>query len=178
MAERVATIAVAGLSCFRAGSGAGGKIRPRYERSEQMRRVVALRILALVVIVVVAMAIAGIAAYHFGVVNGPNTPMMRGFGFRGHEAGTMWNSDWPGLGLLGMGALVVGGILIVLLLAALLSPDRRRFGSGAPGAAPIAPSAGPAAGDVERLRELSDLHAAGRLTDEEFTAAKRKLLGM
>jgi hypothetical protein len=147
-----------------------------------MRRVVVLRILALVAVVVVAMGVAGIAAYHFGVTNGPNTPMMRGFGFRGHEAGTMWNSDWPGLGLLGMGALVVGGILFVLLLAAVLSPDHGKFGSGAPGAAPIAPPitplAGPAAGDVERLRELSDLHAAGRLTDEEFAAAKRKLLGM
>ena len=27
-----------------------------------------------------------------------------------------------------------------------------------------------------RLRELSDLHAAGSLSDEEFTAAKAKLL--
>lgn len=139
-----------------------------------MRRVVVLRILALVAVVVVAMGVAGFAAYHFGVTNGSNTPMMGGFGFRGHEAGTMWNSDWPGLGLLGMGALVVGGILFVLLLAAVLSPDHGRFGA----AAPIAPLAGPAAGDVERLRELSDLHTAGRLTDEEFTAAKRKLLGM
>lgn len=178
MAESVARITAAGLSSFRASSGACGKIRPRHERSEQMRRVVVLRILALVAIVVVAMGVAGIAAYHFGVTNGPNTPMMGGFGFRGHEAGTMWNSDWPGLGLLGMGALVVGGILFVLLLAAVLSPDRGRSGSGAPGAGPASSSAGPAAGDVERLRELSDLHAAGRLTDEEFTAAKRKLLGM
>jgi hypothetical protein len=137
-----------------------------------------LRALALILIVVVAMGVAGVAAYHFGATSGPNPPMMRGFGERG--GGVMWASNGGGvglaglLGLLGMGALVVGGILFVLLLAAVLSPDRGRFGSGAP----VAPLADPAAGDVERLRELSDLHTAGRLTDEEFTAAKRKLLGM
>jgi hypothetical protein len=31
---------------------------------------------------------------------------------------------------------------------------------------------------VERLRELSDMHSSGQLNDEEFAAAKRKLLGL
>jgi hypothetical protein len=31
---------------------------------------------------------------------------------------------------------------------------------------------------VDRLRELSELHDRGSLTDEEFAAAKRKLLGL
>jgi hypothetical protein len=146
-----------------------------------------VRLLALIAIVVVAMG-AGVAAYHFGVVNGPNTPMMGRYGFRGGPvAGAMGRSDWPGLGLLGILAVVVGGVLFIWLLAAILSPNRGRLGNGAPGVAaaassaafpPTAPQSGPAAGDVERLRELSDLHSAGRLTDEEFTAAKRKLLGM
>lgn len=47
----------------------------------------------------------------------------------------------------------------------------------APAAAPAAPA--PAAGgiDLEQLKKLGDLHAAGILTDEEFAAAKAKLLG-
>lgn len=31
--------------------------------------------------------------------------------------------------------------------------------------------------DMEQLKQLGDLHAAGVLTDEEFAAAKAKLLG-
>ena len=44
-----------------------------------------------------------------------------------------------------------------------------------PGAAP-APAA-PAGIDMEQLKQLGELHAAGVLTDEEFAAAKAKLLG-
>ena len=50
-------------------------------------------------------------------------------------------------------------------------------------AAPEAPvpaaAPAPAAGgiDMEQLKQLGDLHAAGVLTDEEFAAAKAKLLG-
>jgi Short C-terminal domain len=31
---------------------------------------------------------------------------------------------------------------------------------------------------ITRLRELADLHTEGKLTDDEFAAAKRQLLGM
>jgi hypothetical protein len=73
----------------------------------------------------------------------------------------------PGIGLLGLLGFVVVGLLVFWLLITLVTPN-----SGAPG------SAAPTTGDLERLRELSDLHTAGKLTDEEFTAAKRKVLGL
>jgi hypothetical protein len=43
-------------------------------------------------------------------------------------------------------------------------------------AAPPAPA--PSAGiDMEQLKQLGDLHASGVLSDEEFAAAKAKILG-
>jgi type II secretory pathway pseudopilin PulG len=42
-------------------------------------------------------------------------------------------------------------------------------------AAPVAPAA-PAGIDMEQLKQLGDLHTAGILSDEEFAAAKAKLL--
>jgi Short C-terminal domain len=47
-------------------------------------------------------------------------------------------------------------------------------------AAPVAePAAAPPAGgiDMAQLQQLSDLHATGVLSDEEFAAAKAKVLG-
>lgn len=49
-----------------------------------------------------------------------------------------------------------------------------------PGSAPIgqAPTAAPAGGDLTaQLQQLADLKAQGILSDEEFAAAKAKLLG-
>lgn len=44
--------------------------------------------------------------------------------------------------------------------------------------APPAPPPAPAADDLTtQLQRLGDLHAAGTLTDDEFTAAKARLLG-
>jgi transcription initiation factor TFIID subunit TAF12 len=45
----------------------------------------------------------------------------------------------------------------------------------APPPAP-APAAAPAMSEVEQLKQLADLHAAGALTDEEFAAEKAKIL--
>ena len=44
--------------------------------------------------------------------------------------------------------------------------------------APAAPAAAPSAGSdtVSRLQELANLHSSGVLTDEEFAAAKKKVL--
>jgi hypothetical protein len=43
--------------------------------------------------------------------------------------------------------------------------------------APAAPApAGPSADNIERLKQLGDLHAQGILTDEEFAREKAKLL--
>jgi hypothetical protein len=46
-------------------------------------------------------------------------------------------------------------------------------------AAPAAPAAAPAAGPslLDQLNQLDALHQQGALTDNEFTAAKAKLLG-
>jgi hypothetical protein len=45
-------------------------------------------------------------------------------------------------------------------------------------AAPPTPAAAAPAGiDMEQLKQLGELHAAGVLNDEEFAAAKAKLLG-
>ena len=46
-----------------------------------------------------------------------------------------------------------------------------------PVAAPAAAPAAPAGIDMEKLKQLGELHTAGILSDEEFAAAKAKLLG-
>lgn len=124
-----------------------------------------VRLVAVAVVCVVVVGVVGVAAYHFGVATGSDGPMMRGVPARGFMG--VRGYDWPGAGLLGLLGLVLVGVLVFWLLAALLSPER-----GGPR------SSGPASGDVERLRELSDMHAQGRLTDEEFAAAKRRLLSL
>jgi hypothetical protein len=43
--------------------------------------------------------------------------------------------------------------------------------------APAAPAAAPPKDVSAELQKLADLHKSGVLTDEEFTAAKKKLLG-
>lgn len=68
-----------------------------------------------------------------------------------------------GLMLMGIGLIAV---LASSFSAALISVDEEQPGGG--------PERAGLVGDLERL---ADLHEHGRLTDEEFTAAKRKLLG-
>ncbi len=51
-----------------------------------------------------------------------------------------------------------------------------RAASGPPPVAPHAPAAPPAASLNDRLRGLAKLHTDGILTDEEFAAAKRRVL--
>jgi len=49
-----------------------------------------------------------------------------------------------------------------------------------PPPAPVAPAPAPTAGDdtIAELKQLADLKAQGILTEDEFSAAKAKLLGM
>jgi hypothetical protein len=47
----------------------------------------------------------------------------------------------------------------------------------APAPEPVAAAPASTGIDMEQLKQLGDLHAAGVLTDEEFAAAKAKLLG-
>jgi Short C-terminal domain len=129
-----------------------------------MKRTTLLRALAVGVIALAAVVVVGFVAYRFGVTSSPNTPMMRGMPVRGYfdaRGGEL------GIGLFGLVSLIAIGLLFLWLVGALLSPYR-----GGPS------STGSAAGDMERLRELSEMHDGGKLTDDEFTAAKRKLLGL
>jgi hypothetical protein len=128
-----------------------------------MNRTALIRLAALL-IAIATIAAVGIVAYNYGMTNSAGGPELRGMPMHGRMLG--WGHE-PGIELFGLVALVAVGLLLVWLLAALMSPNR-----GGP------TTAGPAAGDLERLNELSAMHDQGKLTDEEFTAAKRKLLGL
>jgi hypothetical protein len=149
---------------FRGGSVATGRIAQIAERPHSMNRTVLRRLAALLVALAVV-AVVGVVAYQVGTGNTAGShPMMRGTTFRGFGEGMGYV---PGIGLLGLLGLVVVGLLVFWLLTTLVTPNR-----GGPGPAAAT------TGDLERLRELSDLHTAGKLTDEEFTVAKRKVLGL
>ncbi len=121
-------------------------------------RRLALAILGIVVLVVVAGVFFALGADSSGGFHGYMT------GPFGHRFGM------GGFGMGGFDALwlfwLIVGVLLVLLLVAVLAP------SGAPR------SVDPNAGTMDRLKELSEMHDRGALTDEEFTAAKHKLLGL
>jgi uncharacterized membrane protein len=84
-------------------------------------------------------------------------------GYRGMEFG-MGVGGWWGI----IPALLVG-LVIVLVVVALLAGAGRSAPSPA-----LKPSSDPPSG----LRELVEMHDRGALTEEEFAAAKRKLLGL
>jgi uncharacterized membrane protein len=131
-----------------------------------MNRTVLARLIALL-IAIAAVVVVGVVAYHVGVTNSTAGPAIRAMPYRGNMMG--WG-DGSGAGLVWLVGMVVIGLLFVWLLAAILAPGR---GGSNPGGL-----TGSTAGDVEKLHDLSEMHAQGRLTDEEFTAAKRKLLGL
>src|SRR5664280_1339280 len=125
-----------------------------------MNRTVVRRLGALVVALAVV-AVVGVIAYQVGTGHlSGSQPMMRGASLRGFGEGMGYA---PGIGLIGLLGVVIVGLLVFWLIISLVTPQSA--GSG---------PAGPTSGDLERLRELSDLHTAGKLTDEEFTVAKRK----
>lgn len=55
--------------------------------------------------------------------------------------------------------------------------DYNEQASSAYGATQAPPSQAPASDSTDELSRLAQLHESGSLTDEEFTAAKAKLLG-
>lgn len=130
-----------------------------------MRSMWAKRLLWLVAAIAVVAVVAGLA-YHVGTSNPQGTTFMpmRPFG-RGFVADGYGGA---GIGLLGLAGIVLLVLLLVWLIGAVVGGPARDAGGARP----------PDAGDVERLRELSDMHSGGQLTDEEFAAAKRKLLGL
>jgi uncharacterized membrane protein len=113
-------------------------------------------VLGIVIVVIVGAVAYSLGANNSGRVMGPF--MMRPYGG--------W-FGFDGFGAFGLLWAVVIGFLFVLLLAALLGPGR------APGRQPDAGSA-----DLERLKQLAEMHDRGALTDEEYAAAKRRLLGL
>lgn len=126
------------------------------------------RLLWILVVVLVAV-VAGAVAYTVGLNNGRNgmmtisLPGRMGRGYLGDGS-----LGWFGfLGPLVLISLFVG--LLVLIFAGSSASDRR----------PSLPAGDtPPTSGVDQLKELADLHARGALSDEEFTAAKRRLLGL
>ena len=118
------------------------------------------RRLAWIALFALLLVVVGAVGYRLGVAHGGivNAAAVRGFGFR-----------YAGIGLLGLlGPLVLVGLAVTFVVLLVREPAR-------PSAPPERRDGG---GDVDRLRELATLHAQGQLTDEEFAAAKRKLLGL
>jgi hypothetical protein len=57
------------------------------------------------------------------------------------------------------------------------APQQPQYAPPPPAPAPVAPAPAPAAGTAD-LDRLVELHNSGALSDEEFSAAKAKLLGL
>jgi uncharacterized membrane protein len=114
----------------------------------------------------VAIVLVAAIAYRVGVAhNGGAVEFFGPRGFRGY--GMTWAGGWFGLvpGLLLLGVLI---FLFVVLIS----------GAGSSRSTMSTPPAASTPGELDRLRELSEMHDRGALTDDEFTAAKHKLLGL
>jgi hypothetical protein len=143
-----------------------------------MKNRVAIAILAAVAGLAV-LAGVGALAYRFGL-NHADTGERIVFGnwrtMEGHM-GAMNNGllGWP-IGLL-VGLLIVGGIVWLILTVA-GGAGRNTPPPPPPPGGQWAVTPGATTEGLDRLKELADLHDKKALTDEEFTAAKRKLLGL
>jgi uncharacterized membrane protein len=117
-----------------------------------------------VVLGVAALVAVAVVAYQVGASGGYSGPffMRRGSGMLGWEGGVGWWGIVPALMLV---FLVI--VLFVILLGGFDRPSR-----------PTTPGPAAPTQDVDRLRELVELHDRGQLNDEEFAAAKRKILGL
>jgi len=139
-------------------------------------------------LVVVAVIVFGVGAWWVGsaVAHG-----RAGMGMPMHGLFLGWGGrGWGLLALLGLAALVALGIgVLVAVLRQPSAPSPQwpapppAAGPGAPPGGPatpgsLVPPAPPAPDDLARLQALVDLHERGVLTDEEFAAAKRRLLGL
>jgi uncharacterized membrane protein len=111
---------------------------------------------------VAILAVIGVAAYNIGLAANHGAARVMFGPMRGYYGGAGFG--FGGFGL--FGALLVGFLLVWLFVGFISRPS----GSGAP---TLMDPAG-----VDRLRELSEMHDRGALSDDEFSAAKRKLLGL
>ena len=114
---------------------------------------------------IVVLVVVGAGAYALGVnnhSNGAGLPhMMRGYG---GWLGMGGYGGFDGFGIFGLFWILLLVLLFVFLLSALFAPSAGSRSSDPAG--------------LDRLKELSEMHDKGALTDEEFSAAKRKLLGL
>ena len=130
--------------------------------------------IAVVIIVLVGVALI---AFGLGSANGSrgffDDMPMRGYVPRGRSVGM----GAPLGGLVWLLLLVGLGLLFVVGLVKVLDD---RTPPPPTGSAQAPTTAAPPATDdgIDRLRELAELHDRGKLTDEEFSAAKRRLLGL
>jgi uncharacterized membrane protein len=118
------------------------------------------RRLAWIALFLLLLVVVGAVGYRLGIAHGGvvNAAAVRGFGFR-----------YPGIGPLALlGPHVLVGLVVTFVVLLVREPAR-------PPAPPVQRDGGDG---VDRLRELATMHAQGQLTDEEFAAAKRKLLGL
>ncbi|MGA2513941.1 MAG: SHOCT domain-containing protein [Candidatus Limnocylindrales bacterium] len=130
-----------------------------------MNRKLAWRLLGLVVGIAIV-AVVGVVAYNYGVYSGHNGTLPL---FGPMRAGGRVIGFGTGYGLLGWFPILVFGLLIIGIFVVLFAqPDRQ-----AASPQQNAPGSG-----TDSLRELSEMHGRGELTDEEFTAAKKRLLGL
>jgi hypothetical protein len=142
-----------------------------------MNKRVAIAILATVAGLAV-LAGVGAVAYRFGTNHadaGARAVLGNWRVMEGHmgamNGGFIW---WP-LGLL-VCLLIVGGFVWLIMTVA-GGPGRNTPPPPPPGG-PWAGTPGATTEGLDRLKELAELHDKKALTDEEFTAAKRKLLGL
>ena len=137
------------------------------------------RRLGWIIVAAVALIALGVGGFWLGASfghggAGDDMPM-RGIG---------WGAGlrYPLVGLLGwLLPAILLGLGIGLVYALLRRPSQPAPPAYPPVAPPATPPASPAPSDVggvDALRTLATMHAEGHLTDEEFAAAKRKLLGL
>jgi uncharacterized membrane protein len=114
-------------------------------------------------LLVAVAALAAVAVVAYNVGTGAHNGTVRMFGPMRGYGGYDFGFGLGGFGLLG--ALLIGFLLVWLFVALISGPSATQR-----------PQADP--GGVDRLRELAEMHDKGALTDDEFAAAKRKLLGL
>ncbi len=122
-----------------------------------------LRRLLWLVVGIAAVAVVGVVAYNLGLAANHGAAHVAFGPLRGNYA------YGPGLGFgpFGLLAAILFGLVLVWLFVALISGP-----AGGPNRVSNDPTA------IDRLRELSEMHDKGALSDEEFAASKRRLLGL
>jgi hypothetical protein len=142
-----------------------------------------------IIVAVVGLAVLGLSAFWVGIGLGrgaiDDDLPMRGWDMMG------WSVARPGLFgfLVFLGLAVLVGAAIGLVVSSVGRPPTPPPAGPPPTLPPVPPATGtPVAGGhqpaspvdagLAQLQQLAALHDQGVLTDEEFTAAKRRLLGL